>query len=302
MPKSIPHTFIEGVEYKKCTECLKLKELDYFTKASRAIDGLYYQCKECNSKIRKAKQAKEIKKPYLSKDKHIIVDGIECKVCSKCKRILPTSNRYFNKNGLVSDKLRAECRECAGRKFITIKAGYKLCTRCNRELPMTIKYFREVSPRNNQFSSPCRGCLTVGSKKYRNNNIDKCKELEKAWAIKNHAKVSVYRNRRRSLRRNAIATLTCEEWKECLIYFGNKDAYTGLALSCSTQDHVIPLIKGGYFSKHNIVPCEMSVNSSKNKSDMETWYRKQTYFSEKRLKKIYKWIGYKDGIQQLGLF
>lgn len=86
------------------------------------------------------------------------------------------------------------------------------------------------------------------------------------------------------------STLTKAEYQECLNYFNYADAYTGLPMKTESQDHVIPLSKGGGYTKKNIIPCDRAINASKCNSDMETWYRKQPFFSEERLEKINQWM------------
>jgi len=110
--------------------------------------------------------------------------------------------------------------------------------------------------------------------------------------------------KRRTLKKNTIATLTLAEWHECLEYFDFKDAYTGLPMEIVSKDHVIPLKYGGSYSSSNIVPCERSVNSSKNAQDFFKWYRVQPFFSEKRLKKILRWTGLTPNseTQQIAMF
>lgn len=40
------------------------------------------------------------------------------------------------------------------------------------------------------------------------------------------------------------------------------------------------------------------ISSSKSNQDMEKWYKKQPFFSEKRLKKIKKWVKQKQFIDK----
>ena len=42
--------------------------------------------------------------------KHIIIDGVECKVCSKCKRTLPLS--MFSKHSGKKDGYQVSCKDC----------------------------------------------------------------------------------------------------------------------------------------------------------------------------------------------
>lgn len=86
-------------------------------------------------------------------------------------------------------------------------------------------------------------------------------------------------------------TLSAKDWEDCLKYFDYKDAYTGNALYDTTIDHIIPLSKGGGKVRQNIIPCNRSVNSSKFNNDFLPWYKKQIFFNNTRLRKIFKWMG-----------
>lgn len=69
--------------------------------------------------------------------------------------------------------------------------------------------------------------------------------------------------RRRARKKNVPNTLTTAEWKTIRGAFGGKCAY------CSsggrlTQDHIVPLSKGGHHSLGNIVPACQPCNSRKH--------------------------------------
>lgn len=103
------------------------------------------------------------------------------------------------------------------------------------------------------------------------------------------------RRRRRALKNNTTGNFTEQEFKEIsLRFFDWKCAYTGEPLledlSNCHREHVVPLTKGGDNGIWNIVPSLDWVNLSKNNSNMEEWYRKQSYFSEERLEKIYDYV------------
>jgi hypothetical protein len=116
----------------------------------------------------------------------------------------------------------------------------------------------------------------------------------RVWAKTETAKIIITRTHqiRKARKKKVIADLTSSQWKECLKFFNYKDAYTGLTMNTISQDHIIPLAKYGIYSKTNIIPCDIKINSSKNNNDMEEWYKKQPFFTKERLQKIYEWINY----------
>ena len=83
-------------------------------------------------------------------------------------------------------------------------------------------------------------------------------------------------------------------WLEAMNFFNWTGAYSGITLTKDNRsiDHIIPLDNGGLNEPWNCVPMEKSLNSSKNKKDMLTWYKEQEFYSEERLAKIYEWQEY----------
>lgn len=69
--------------------------------------------------------------------------------------------------------------------------------------------------------------------------------------------------RRRAKKKGLPATLTVEQWEVIKIAYGNRCAYCGKKPGQLTQDHVIPLSKGGGTIAENIVPACKSCNSKK---------------------------------------
>lgn len=87
---------------------------------------------------------------------------------------------------------------------------------------------------------------------------------------------------------------TPEQWEECLLYFDSRCAYTGEKLNKHNMnvEHIVPLSKDGTNYIWNICPSIGYANISKSNKVMEEWFRKQKYFSEERLQKIYSWVEY----------
>ena len=85
--------------------------------------------------------------------------------------------------------------------------------------------------------------------------------------------------------------VTKEQWFEMMVFFDWKDAYSGEKLTDKnrTIDHIMPLVNGGLNEIWNCIPATKSNNSSKGAKDMLEWYKKQSFFSEERLNKIYEW-------------
>lgn len=87
-------------------------------------------------------------------------------------------------------------------------------------------------------------------------------------------------------------TYSLEDWRDALIYFADSCAYCGKKHSRRfklTKDHIVPVDKGGVTVKCNIIPACAWCNSSKGNQDLETWYKKQKFYTVEKLNKIKKW-------------
>lgn len=73
---------------------------------------------------------------------------------------------------------------------------------------------------------------------------------------------TVKRSRRRARKFNVkVIDLTAEQWQMILEAVDHKCAYCGQTVDKFTQDHIIPLCKGGPHSASNVLPvCERCNN------------------------------------------
>lgn len=286
---------------KQCSGCLRFLPATskYFWKDNKGTLGFQAKCRECyGSKF---------------KEKLIAKDGF--KICTKCEQEFPRTKDYFY---FFGDKINSKCKTC------TLEEQKKYAEN-NREKILERKRVYRNKPENKarmkKYLEDNKVKIAIVSKKYHEQNKEKIytlhkkyiedhkeelKEKRKAYLKSDRGKsiINACGRRRRALKRKAISTLTDGDWEECLKYFDYKDAFTGLPMDVISLDHVIPLSKGGCHVKRNVIPCDQRVNSSKCNNDLAEWYRKQSYFCEERLKKIYKWIGYnpKTKSQQIALF
>jgi hypothetical protein len=90
---------------------------------------------------------------------------------------------------------------------------------------------------------------------------------------------------RRSSRMRALLSLSIDSKRERFALFDNTCAYCG-AGNRLTVDHVLPLTAGGLDQFDNIVPACNRCNAGKNASPVESWYRRQPFFTEARWRKI----------------
>jgi 5-methylcytosine-specific restriction endonuclease McrA len=78
------------------------------------------------------------------------------------------------------------------------------------------------------------------------------------------------RRARRALIAGSAGSVTAKEWSSILEYFGHKCAYC-LAGGKMTQDHIVPISKGGQHTTCNVVPSCGSCNSKKHDRTPIQW-------------------------------
>jgi 5-methylcytosine-specific restriction endonuclease McrA len=98
------------------------------------------------------------------------------------------------------------------------------------------------------------------TRRARRANPDLYREKRKRWAANNpikwaEARVAMTRRRRALKRGAAISDLTAEEWRAIKAQYLGRCAYCGEIPRVMTQDHVIPLSKGGNHTRSNVVPA-----------------------------------------------
>lgn len=139
-----------------------------------------------------------------------------------------------------------------GDKHFNWKGGKPKCPICGKQL----KKYKSKTCKEHYKSMGCwRGGITYDRKKYRE-------------IVKNRKPgiFSFYAERRRTLKMNAEGSHTLGEWQTLLAQYN----YT--CLSCGkmepdivlTEDHIIPLSKGGSNNIENIQPLCKSCNSKKH--------------------------------------
>lgn len=103
-------------------------------------------------------------------------------------------------------------------------------------------------------------------REWRKNNPEKAKAVGKSWATRNPDAVRAIRRRRRALVSGApINDFTATEWLVLQVCFGHRCAYCDAHKRGElTQDHIVPLSKGGAHTLSNIVPACKSCNSKKH--------------------------------------
>jgi hypothetical protein len=246
---------------------------------------------------------------------------MDTKVCTVCQKSLPATLEYFYPCPVVKCGLTSRCIACSKQYTKDHYEESKKWREENKELLKQKKheYYEKTKDKHKQ-----------QGKEWRRNNIERVRELSNLWKknnpdkmrvishnryekVKEHHKVitrqwkqahkeerNIAWQARRAKKLQLDNTLTTEQWEQIKSYFNNKCCYCGKEAKL-TQDHFIPLSKDGEYTHNNIVPCCLSCNSSKNEKDFFEWYPIYRHYSKRREQKLLKFLGYKDGIQQIEL-
>jgi arsenate reductase-like glutaredoxin family protein len=213
----------------------------------------------------------------------------ETKQRSICKQIKILSmfysqNKYSKKRGHYI-YYNPECKECKKKKsFEWIQD--------NRER------FREINL--NYFS-------TEKGKQNRRKRKETQSTYYKQWCKENPNWMREYSQNRRAAKKNLEADFTSDDWQECLEYFDHECAYCGISEKEHleqfgkqlSQDHFIPLIEDGTYTKDNIIPSCSSCNSSKRTRSFFDWYPNHQNFSEESLSKIIYYLSLHEQMSEV---
>lgn len=205
--------------------------------------------------------------------------------------------------------------ECTG---LTLRNKWGMCIECVNLLNRTPEQREYEGRRREQFreelrvyrnrwaaKNPERIRIYYAKSKSKPDYRLKCRVKTQEWYRKNpeQARLSQrLRSHRREARKknNHHFNYSNEQVKQRYADFDKLCAYCG-CVEATTLDHFIPVSKGGPDVISNLVPACSFCNPSKHNKDAEVWYKSQSFFSEKRWRKILKVLGSK-GDGQLPLF
>ncbi len=95
-------------------------------------------------------------------------------------------------------------------------------------------------------------------------SVNRCNNTYHSSGLcRKHHEAFVARPKRKALKNGGLSDFTFEQWEEKLQEYSNCCAYCRAQIENLTQDHVIPLSRGGSHTKSNIVPACAPCNSRK---------------------------------------
>lgn len=203
----------------------------------------------------------------------------------------------FNIVNCNKDKFNHRCKSCQE----IYQHDYYISTREHQIEKATERYYE-----NKEESSIYHKIMYKNNPDYFKDNMKRnmaknpelYKGIQKRWREANPDRVSYHAQQHRD---HDVSTA---EYNSMLKVFNYQCAYCGMTYDKHKKkyheklhnDHVD---EDGYNDLRNDVPSCKSCNCGKHESDMEEWYKKQSFFSEEKLEKIKWWIseGYKDYIE-----
>ena len=237
---------------------------------------------------------------------------MKTKACTKCKSVLTTDNFSKNKNSKSGLEYRCkECRRKTGEEYRnknkekeTIRhAKYHLLN--NDKVKTYQKKYREenkekIKEKDMKYRENNKDKEAIRRIKYYEANIGKYRIQHKKYKSENKEKINIATNKRRAIKRSLPATLTIEQWESSKMYFDNKCVYCGEKLPLE-KEHFLAITKSGEFTVDNIIPSCRICNCNKHNKSFFEWYPNHKHYSKQREKKILKYLGYKNNIQQLSI-
>ena len=222
--------------------------------------------------------------------------GKHCVRCDKTK-----STCSFGKDKTRKDGLFTYCKVCAQEikyernkeRILEINAQWKA-----NNIERWREYHRNYEKEYYKEPENHRRRIAI-YQRYRDKNRDKIrayKTSERGREVNNRSW-----NKRRSIERQLLSTLTEEQWEECKRHFNFNCAYCESDESL-TYDHFIPISKKGSYTVGNIIPACLSCNSSKSDSSFFDWYPLREFYCEEKEEKILKYLKIENNKQQMAFF
>jgi 5-methylcytosine-specific restriction endonuclease McrA len=213
------------------------------------------------------------------------------KRCTFCKEVKPLSEYQIHTSG----NPRGQCKACVSARRAahyqanreSLRAKGKAYFELNRE---------EANARSRAYRLANLERCVEHVRKWREANPERQRELTRRWHTEHaeelraarqtpegrayHAEKSreFYRRHRERMVKEALprkqlrrarligvgGVVTQAEWRETLAYFNGHCAYCGEPMNPPTQDHMMPISRGGAHLIENIVPACGTCNSRKH--------------------------------------
>jgi 5-methylcytosine-specific restriction endonuclease McrA len=189
------------------------------------------------------------------------------KKCSRCPETKPLTE--FRPDAKSKDGRRAECAACT-RAYMAIwrehnrekTRAYKT-TWNNNNRPRLRQYRKNVVAKNPHYGRDA-------ARKHQAKHPEKVKARHHNHFVKNREQYGQrYRTYQARKRAATIEPFTDKDWLLVVQASGHRCVYCGRRMKRLTQDHVIPISRGGTHSLGNVVPACMTCNRKKGNRTLE---------------------------------
>lgn len=299
---------------KVCSRCGNVFPVtsDYFFRDRRTKDGFLASCKTCKSKAEKdchnrnreewlarKRELSRGNKGQISEQQRIYRETHKEELRAKKKKYYDEHREEILAQKRIYTQKTKEHKHLYNKDYVE-KNKEKL----NKLAKERYERDREKQlAQRKEYYKDHREEIITRVAEYRKNNKKKIYECNKRYYQTDIGRESNRRagQIRKAREKDLRATFTLEQWNCCKEYFSHACAYCGKESSRLSQDHFVPVVKGGTYTVDNILPVCKKCNSSKQGFDFNDWYLKQPFFSKGRLKKIYKYLNYDGSSLQMKL-
>ncbi len=172
------------------------------------------------------------------------------------ERVAARKKLYYIKN---KERHLAKCKERRNLKRVELLAYHREYRKRNPE--KVNEYFRNYYAKNKE------RMLARSKERRRLDPAIALRRLESSrryYAANSDKHQALISKRRAMVRGASDGTFTAKQWKEMKAAYDNRCVYCLNVFERLTQDHVIPVSKGGAHAASNIVPACKSCNCKKN--------------------------------------
>ena len=176
----------------------------------------------------------------------------------------------FPKNKTMADGLHYYCRQClkddyaARRTLIRSRAKRDYYANHAKVRAQKQRRYHETNQKESirLWRAANKERARATAKRSRANRREHETARGRKWRRANPERRRLYNAQRRAKKNGANGTHTLADWRGTLARFSHKCVYCG-SDNQLTQDHIVPLSKGGTHTADNIVPACQRCNSSK---------------------------------------
>lgn len=257
--------------------------------------------------------------------------------CKTCDQELPLTYEYFQPDKSSKGGFKPRCRKCESQRCMELRktrdnrqsqlqakldAGLRQCRVCDEWKPATLEFFCVRNCDSTGLNSMCKVCqaksnaLTLAerksdpikrevdrvrgnkaSKEWNKRNREKVRQAARAYQQANKEKMRILTRRRKARKKGLPDTLTDQEWRFALDYFGGCCAYCGKPaglFDVLCVEHYIPMASPdcpGTTADNCLPACHGGIESCNNKKhdkDPEEWIL--SHFGQRKGRKILKRI------------